>query len=107
MFPALCVVLVMNISKYTAYRRAQLTNERAQLAEKASNSGGFSAGGLMTFDEHVKVIGTLLSELDNFAEWEDSGEPDFVAPLTEEAKRFWLQALDSGLAVPDEIKAKL
>jgi hypothetical protein len=94
----------MNIKKYVEARRTELKAERERLA---SQSGGVTTGGLMGFDQKAKVILVVLDELGNLADWEHSGEPDFVPPLNAADREFWKSAKARGIKIPEEIEAQL
>jgi hypothetical protein len=92
----------MNLRKYIEYRRAELTAERDRIA--GQSQAGISMGGLMAHDNRAKIVDLLLTELDLILKWIEAGEPAFIPPLTAEEQRFWRNALDRGLAIPEEIR---
>ncbi len=95
----------VDLKKYVANRRKELQAERAALASR--NQMGITTGALMGFDQKARVTETLLAEFENLANWEAEGEPDYVAPLADDEKAFWLKAAARGVEIPDEIKAQL
>lgn len=95
---------MMDLKKYTTYRRQTLTAERAGIA---ANSSGINTGKLMGFDRRAAVTVGVLDELDELADWLAAAEPDYVAPLTDEEKTRWRWARDHDLDVPDDIAAQL
>jgi hypothetical protein len=95
----------MDLKKYAGNRRMELKAERESLSSQMA--AGITTGRLMGFDQRAAIIEVVLAELEKLGAWEASGEPEFVPPMGEAERGFWLKALDRGVPVPDEIKAQL
>lgn len=94
----------MNLKKYVLSRRAELKAEREHITRQTA---GITTGRLMAFDQRARVLETLLTELDNLADWVLDGEQDFIQPLDAAEREFWLKVKAQNLPVPDRIEAQL
>lgn len=105
--PPAKVVIPTNVRlrRYIAYRREELAFEEKEI--QANAGYGIGGGAMVSRGERLRVIETLLNELDKLAAWLDSGEPEYVPPLSAEDKRQWRWAREHGMEVPPHIAEQL
>lgn len=90
---------------YIAYRRAELESEERNIAN--AGYSGIGGGAMISRGERLRMVMTMLEELDKLAAWLEAGRPVYVPPLSTSDRQQWQWAKDHGLPVPPHIEEQL